>query len=97
MEEITPLNGFILVEPMDHQDFQATKNRLEKAGLFIGDAPKMQGPPNQGIVRAIAEDIADIKVGDHVVFNEPSPKGFKHDEVGLLPLKLEQICGVVND
>lgn len=81
--------GRVFVEPWDREQ------SVRKSGLLIA-APKFRGPPNIGRVHAVADDIQSIQKGDVVVFEEPNPNGFKHEGIGLLPLKIDQVRAIVN-
>lgn len=87
---LVPARGLVFVEP---------ELREEKtgSGLHIHYGQKLQGIPTIGTVRFIAEDITSVKVGDRVIFNESNPTGYKHEGVGLLVIKIDQVCGVINE
>lgn len=92
MQELTPINGRIAVEPkLRSKDLEDQLNK--KIPGFVYQAPDgMEGLPDRGIVYKLPEDYdGDLKVGDYVVFKEDKPKGYKWDGRTLFFLKPEQI------
>lgn len=84
------LNNFILIEPINRQDELETKIKgfeIKRSGP--------QGQPVIGYVRFMDKNLkVDFKIGDKVIFNEPHPDGFKHEGVGLIAVKEEQVLAV---
>lgn len=100
---ITPTNGNFLIEPIirTEQETKELRDRLAKSGLYAADIKpdnktKFEGVPNQGIIRYIPEGYeGELKAGMHVVFDESTPQGFKHDGMSLFAIKDFQIVAVI--
>lgn len=98
---LRPLSGKILVEPILRSEVEAAAVK-SRSGLFIpppdNKLNSFEGMPNEGRVYALPDDYdGELKVGDHVIFSEMTPKGFKHDGKKLFPLELKQIVATINE
>lgn len=89
-EKIIPINDYVLV------DFQPFIDRQTKSGIYVGK-PKFEGVPNRGKVYAVAKNITDVKVGDFIIYNSEKGRGIKYKDLKLIPVKIDEICGVINE
>ena len=90
-----PINGYVLIEPITVRDKLAED--LSKIGLVakeVGDG----GTPNIGFVRYMDDKLdVEFKVGDKVVFNEPTPDGFRTEQGGFIPVKVNKIQAIIHE
>lgn len=100
---IHAVNGYILIEPIlpTQQETEQLKKRLEKSGLLVAESKpdnksKFEGVPTQGYIRFLPEAYdGNLEAGMHIVFDEKSPAGFKHEGMVLFSIKQDQIIAVV--
>lgn len=93
-----PMPWLIFVEPNRRVESQT------KSGLLIAK-PKTEGEPNIGTIHSVGRDIEEerLKPGVMIVFNEPSPSGFKvpnrdgrkRGQVPVFAIKEEQVEAII--
>ncbi|MDD6055794.1 MAG: co-chaperone GroES [Helicobacter sp.] len=81
-----PLGERVLVERLEEETKTAS-------GIIIPDNAKEK--PLEGVVKAIGNDVKDVKINDKVVFGKYSGTEVKLDGKEYLILKLEDILGVI--
>lgn len=96
---IIPSAGICLVEPYLHSKAYADEVK-SRSGLYVESKPDhkstFEGVPNRGFIVALPENYAgDHKVGQQIVFNEESPKGFKWNDKTLFPIQIKNIAAVI--
>lgn len=89
---LIPINGQIIIEPIERAEMRESSIKG-----FEFQSPKMQGVPFMGVVYAIDPNLTDLEfaVGDKLIYDEPSPKGFKYDNRKLVAVKLDQVAAVI--
>lgn len=88
---ITPLNNKILLEPIN-VDKSWSEDLKNRTGLLSSSAEYI-GVPREGIVTH--SDLDHAKVGAHVVFDEPKPRGFWLNGTRYLPVKAKSLRGII--
>lgn len=79
----------VLIEP--------EQRAKEKQGSFYLPKPEFQGVPRVGVVYSVGPDcVKGLKPGDRVIFNEPSPHGFKYSDRVLFPVDESKIVAKVD-
>lgn len=68
----------------------------EHNGIHLA-APEHEPIPFQGDVVAVGEGVTDVIVGDHVLFNQDKPDGFKHDGGKYLRVWVKNITAIHNE
>lgn len=101
MANIKPTKDNVLIELILRSQVFADAVH-KRSGLYVpppeNKMHSFEGIPNEGIVFALFDGYAGpLKVGDRVVFNESNPKGFKFEGHKLLPVKVDQIMGVIDE
>lgn len=94
---IKPMPNRILVEPITRGDQRAKEAASKIPGFELPD-PELEGAPNLGRVFAIGTAVElPIEIGQTVVFNEQTPKGFEIEGQKLFALLDEQIVAIVEE
>lgn len=102
---IHAVNGYILIQPIfpREQEQKEMAERLAKSKILMAESKpdnknSFEGVPTQGYIRFLPEGYkGNLKAGMHIVFDEKSPQGFKHEGVTLFSIKQDQIVAVVEN
>jgi len=95
MSNITPVAGYILVQPQK-------KEKTTASGIVLPDSH--EDKPQQGTVLSVGDVyVSDYgtkkespcKVGDSVIYREWGGKEYKEDNTDLLLLKFDDIMAVI--
>lgn len=83
------LNEYIVVEPIDRE-------QEEQENLFL-KAPDLgfYGIPNRGVIKFVQEGIG-LGVGETIIFDEYTPRGFKWNGEKYLPIHSSKVLGVIS-
>lgn len=92
---IEPLRDHLFVEPI-----LRSEAGMSKGGILLKRA-KEQGAPIEGRVYKVAENVIGIKPGMRVIFEYPSPQGFKIEtkegKLRLFRLHCKQVKAIVDE
>jgi chaperonin GroES len=72
---------------------RAEASNKTASGIFIPDSAKEK--PVVAVIKAIGENVSDLKVGDKIVYKQFSSNEFKIDGVDYVIVKDEDILGTV--
>lgn len=73
---------------------QITPETKSKSGIFIPDSAKEK--PQLAEVLAIGKKVAEIKVGDQILYNQYGPADIKFEDTDYLLMKEEDVLAVVS-
>jgi hypothetical protein len=98
---VTPLAGFVIVEPILPSEARAAEVKA-RSGLLVAkpsnSGRSFEGLPNQCRVVALPKGYkGTVKRGKRYVMSEKSPQGFRHDGRVLFHLEQKQIIAEVID
>lgn len=81
-KKIQPLFDYILVEPAEQEDVTAS-------GIVLPDNAKEK--PQSAVVKAVGEDVKQVKVGDIVIHKKWGGNDVKVDGKDMMLIKEEDI------
>ena len=77
-------------------EFQPFLDRVSKSGILLG-TPKHEGVPDKGYILALDKRIKHLKVGDYVLYNEHSPKGFEYEDKKIIPVHVDNVVAILTE
>ncbi len=83
---IQPLADRLVVE-------QVAAEEVSASGIILPDSAKEK--PSEGKVLAVGKDVAEVKVGDTVLYGKYGPTEVKVDGKELLLVKEEDVLAIV--
>ncbi|MBI5136301.1 MAG: co-chaperone GroES [Nitrospirae bacterium] len=83
---LKPLKDRVLISYVEEAEVSA-------GGIYIPDAAKEK--PQRGRVEAVGGDVAEVKVGDEILFGKYTGDKFKVNNRDMLVIKEEDILAVV--
>lgn len=89
MSTLQPLPGHVLVK------YQRSRPAKSESGIVLPKAEK-EPIPSEGKVYARAEDVDEVRVHDHIYFDDPSPTGFEYEGKKFLRIHKKNITAVAN-
>lgn len=98
---LIPAKGRVIVKVYLRSKAEAEAVQ-KRSGLLIptqkDNKHTFEGVPNEGFIYALPDDYSGpLKLGQHVVFDEDSPKGFKWQGETMFALKTDQIAAIIED